>query len=121
MQDDPHGDDLARLMAAEEAEIRDDGFSDRVIDSVRRRAGVRQAVVFGSGLAGLGFAVGSLPALVRLLPQLGTTGGAAAKAPGLFDLSAYAGLITNTQMIALMLAGAMALGVATVMLALRER
>ncbi len=121
MRDDPHGDNLAKLMAAEEAGIRDDGFSDRVADGMHRHLNIRLAVISGAGLAGLGFAVGSLPALVRAIPPLKVGLDVAVKTPDLLDLPAYARLADSSQLMALAFAGALALGVASVMLALRER
>ena len=53
MRDDPEGDNLARLMAAEEAEIRDDDFSVRIADGMHRQTNLRLAIIGGAGLAGL--------------------------------------------------------------------
>ncbi len=60
-------DELESLFAAEERAIRDDGFSARVVERSRKSTAVRQLAIYGSGLAGLGFAVGGI---VELAPHL---------------------------------------------------
>ena len=62
-------DELERLLAAEERAIRDDGFSERVAERAGRGAALRQFAIYGSGLAGLGFAVGGIVELSPYLPN----------------------------------------------------
>lgn len=52
--------DLERLLAEDEAAIRDDGFSKRVADEVGRSKGVRTVTLYGAGMVGFGIAVGSM-------------------------------------------------------------
>ena len=54
---------LERLFAAEERAIRDDGFSERVAERAGKGTVLRQFAIYGSGLAGLGFAVGGIAEL----------------------------------------------------------
>lgn len=56
-------DQLERLFAAEERAIRDDGFSERVAERAGKGLALRQFAICGSGLAGLGFAVGGIAEL----------------------------------------------------------
>lgn len=53
-------DDLERLFAAEEASIRDDGFSQRVTEQARGGNGWRRTAIYGAGMAGFGVAVASI-------------------------------------------------------------
>jgi hypothetical protein len=62
-------DQLERLLAAEEQAIRDDGFSERVAERAGKGATLRQFAIYGSGLAGLGFAVGGIAELSPYLPN----------------------------------------------------
>jgi hypothetical protein len=62
-------DELERLFAAEEQAIRDDGFSERVAERAGRGTALRQFAIYGSGLAGLGFAVGGIAELSPYLPN----------------------------------------------------
>jgi hypothetical protein len=56
-------DQLERLFAAEERAIRDDGFSQRVAERAGKGLALRQFAIYGSALAGLGFAVGGIAEL----------------------------------------------------------
>ena len=60
-------DQLERLLAAEEQAIREDGFSQRVVERVGKDVIRRRTAIYGAGLAGLGFAVGGI---VELEPYL---------------------------------------------------
>ena len=62
-------DELERLLAAEEQAIRDDGFSERVAEQAGKGTTLRQFAIYGSGLAGLGFAVGGIVELSPYLPD----------------------------------------------------
>lgn len=62
-------DELERLFAAEERAIRDDGFSQRVVERVGKGTVLRQFAIYGSGLAGLGFALGGIVELSPYLPN----------------------------------------------------
>jgi hypothetical protein len=62
-------DELARLLAAEEQAIGDDGFSERVAARAGKATILRQFAIYGSGLAGLGFAVGGVVELSPYLPD----------------------------------------------------
>lgn len=63
--------DLERLLAEEEAAIRDDGFSKRVEQQAGRMRGVRRATLYGFGMVGFGIAVGSI---VEVAPQFAGVG-----------------------------------------------
>jgi hypothetical protein len=63
-------DELERLLAAEERAIRDDGFSRRVVDQAGKVIAWRRTAIFGSGLAGLGFALGGIVELTPHLPNI---------------------------------------------------
>ena len=62
-------DELEGLFAAEELAIRDDGFSERVVERAGKGTALRQFAIYGSGLAGLGFAVGGIVELSPYLPN----------------------------------------------------
>jgi hypothetical protein len=63
-------DDLERLFAAEEASIRDDGFTQRTVEQARDSNGWRRTAVYGAGMAGFGVAVASLVDLAPHLPKM---------------------------------------------------
>lgn len=63
-------DDLERLFAAEEAAIRDDGFSKRIVDQVRSGIGWRRTAIYGAGMAGFGVAVASIVDLAPFVPEM---------------------------------------------------
>jgi hypothetical protein len=63
---------LGRLFAAEEQAIRDDGFSERVAERAGKGTALRQFAIYGSGLAGLGFAVGGIFELAPILTNVGS-------------------------------------------------
>src|SRR5262245_54367949 len=65
-------DDIERLFAEEEAAIRDDGFSRRVVDQARPARPWRQTILYGSGFAGAGFAVGGIVQLYSKAPPVTT-------------------------------------------------
>ena len=65
-------DQLERLLAADEAAIKDDGFAEHVM----ARAGEadtallwRRTAIYGAGLAGSGFAVGGIVEMAPYLPD----------------------------------------------------
>jgi hypothetical protein len=53
-------DDLERLFAAEEAAIKDDGFTARVVEQAQPANRWRRPVIYGAGLVGAGFALGGV-------------------------------------------------------------
>lgn len=63
-------DDLERLFAAEETSIRDDGFSQRVVEQARGGNGWRRTAIYGAGMGGFGVAVASLVDLAPYLPNM---------------------------------------------------
>jgi hypothetical protein len=65
-------DELERLLAAEEQAIRDDGFSGRVAERAGKGTALRQFAIYGSGLVGLGFAVGGIVELSPVLTNVGS-------------------------------------------------
>lgn len=62
--------DLEAALAADEAAIRDDGFSARVAGRAERSQRLRHFVIGGAGVAGLGFAAGGLLEMQRYLPDM---------------------------------------------------
>lgn len=65
------GDDaLASLFAAEEAAIRDDGFTKRVVEQAHDGISWRRTAVYGAGMAGFGVAVASILDMAPLLPDM---------------------------------------------------
>ncbi len=63
-------DQLEKLFASEEQAIRDDGFSARVEELAARGTILRQFAIYGSALAGLGFALGGIVELGPYLPNM---------------------------------------------------
>ena len=61
-------DDIARLLAAEEAEIQDAGFSTRVRQEVGRTSHVRRLTLYCAGMLGFGVATGSVSGAVSNSP-----------------------------------------------------
>ncbi len=61
--------DLERLLAADEAGIRDDGFTRHVMSGAGRRSGFRRWTILASGCAG------ALVATTSILAWLGPAGG----------------------------------------------
>lgn len=68
--DDNGGDALASMFAAEEAQIRDDGFTKRVVEQARDGIGWRRTAIYGAGMAGFGVAVASIVDMAPLLPDM---------------------------------------------------
>ena len=68
--DAPGNDALAGLFAAEEAEIRDDGFTKRVVEQAHDSIGWRRTAVYGAGMAGFGVALASIIDMAPLLPDM---------------------------------------------------
>lgn len=65
------GDDaLAALFGAEEAAIRDDGFTKRVVEQAHDGISWRRTAVYGAGMAGFGVAVASIIDMAPLLPDM---------------------------------------------------
>jgi len=70
-QPDERGDDmLERMFAAEEAAIKDDGFSKRVTEKARGEFSWRRRIVYGAGMAGFGVALASIIDMAPYLPKL---------------------------------------------------
>jgi hypothetical protein len=63
-------DQIERLLAAEEADIGDNGFTQRVLDRAGNDLVRRKTVIYGAGLAGLGFALGGIVEMSSHLPNL---------------------------------------------------
>jgi hypothetical protein len=66
-------DGLEQLFAAEEAAIRDDGFSARVVERAgrsERGISLRRTAIYGSALVGAGFAVGGIVEMAPHLPDM---------------------------------------------------
>jgi hypothetical protein len=61
---------LASLFAAEEAAIRDDGFTKRVVEQAHDGISWRRTAVYGAGMAGFGVAVASIVDMAPLLPEI---------------------------------------------------
>jgi hypothetical protein len=68
--DEPGDDQLARMFAAEEAAISDDGFSKRVVEKARDEISWRRRIVYGAGMAGFGVALASIIDMAPHLPKL---------------------------------------------------
>ena len=88
--EEPGDDALARLFAAEESEIRDDGFSRRVTENAHDGIGWRRTAVYGAGMAGFGVALASLIDLAPHLPAMsgwvdGVSSGIREVGQGTFD------------------------------------
>jgi hypothetical protein len=64
---DPH---LESLFAAEEAAIKDCGFTQNVMAGTRHAPHVRNVALYGAGIAGFGVAAGSLSELASRFPAL---------------------------------------------------
>ena len=67
-------DELERLFASEEAAIRDDGFTQRVVEMSARRGAWRRTAIYGAGMAGFGMAVGGIVEMAPHLPMLDLSG-----------------------------------------------
>ena len=65
-------DDIERLFSEEEAAIRDDGFSRRVMDQAKSVKPWRQTILYGAGFAGAGFALGGMVQLYSKAPPVAT-------------------------------------------------
>jgi hypothetical protein len=63
-------DNLERMFAAEEAAIRDDGFSQRVMEQAGKTTAWRRTAIYGAGVAGFGFAIGGITEMAPHLPKL---------------------------------------------------
>ena len=63
-------DQLERLLAAEEAAIRDEGFTQRVVDHADKDLVRRRTAIYGACLAGLGFAIGGIVEMAPHLPNI---------------------------------------------------
>ncbi|MEP7210203.1 MAG: hypothetical protein ABI740_05140 [Alphaproteobacteria bacterium] len=129
MNSDPSEPDLDAIFAADEASIQDDGFSRRVIACMPPPSSLRRVTIYGAGLMGFGFAVASLPALVKALPPLKVAIDHAAKTPDLarlpdltrLDLTRLASWSGDSQATFLVLGAAAAMILTTLLLVLRER
>lgn len=67
---DDSGDELARLLAADEAAISDDGFSARVMSQARVTRRNRNVALYGAGMIGFGVAAGSISEAASRSPWL---------------------------------------------------
>ena len=121
MNSEPSQPDLEALLAAEEASIRDDGFSTHVSAKMDAFSGARRVTIYGAGLMGFGFAAGSLPALVRALPPLETAVNRAMRVSDLTRLPDLASLASGSQTTILVLGAAVAMILTSLLLVLRER
>ena len=121
MNGEPSQPDLEALLAAEEASIRDDGFSKQVIAAMDAAPGLRRITIYGAGLMGFGFAVGSLPALVRALPPLQTALDRTAQVADLTRLPDLASLSSGSQTTILVLGAAAAMILTSLALIMQER
>jgi hypothetical protein len=63
-------DNLEKLLAADEAAIKDDGFSARVMQDVKVTREWRKPAIYGAGAIGAGFAVGGISELAPHLKLL---------------------------------------------------
>ncbi len=63
-------DDLEGMFADEEAAIRDDGFSSRVMEQAHSGFGWRRTIVYGAGMAGFGAALAGIMEMSPYLPKL---------------------------------------------------
>jgi hypothetical protein len=119
--------DLEALLVADEASISDDGFSQRVAAGMTPSSSFRQVTIYGAGLMGFGFAVGSIPALVKALPPLRVAVDGAAKVPDLIrlpdlsSLSSFSSLSSGSQATFLVLGATVAMVLTSVLLVARER
>ena len=83
--------------------------------------GLRRVTIYGAGLMGFGFAVGSLPALVKALPPLQTAVDRATKVPDLTRLPDLASLSSGSPTSLLVLGAAVAMILTSLLLVARER
>ena len=64
-------DDLERMFTVEEAAIRDDGFTGRVMDNTHNsRFSRRRTIVYSAGMAGFGAAVAGIIEMAPHLPKM---------------------------------------------------
>ena len=120
MNSDPSQPDLEGRLAADEAAIQDDGFSTRVVTAMDTSPGLRRVTIYGAGLMGFGFAVGSLPDLVKALPPL-QTAVRATKVSDLTRLSDLASLSSGSPTTLLVLGAAVVMILTSLLLVARER
>ncbi len=124
MNSDPSQPDLEGLLAADEASIQDGGFSTRVVTAMDASPGLRRVTIYGAGLMGFGFALGSLPALVKALPPLQTAVDRAMEVPDLSRLTHLpdlASLSSGSPTPLLVLGAAVAMILTSLLLVARER
>ncbi len=70
MQSPEQPDDLERMLADEEAAIRDDGFTSRVMEQARDSFGWRRTIIYGAGMAGFGAALAGIMEMSPYLPRV---------------------------------------------------
>ena len=63
-------DNLEQMFAAEEAAIRDDGFTERVMEQAGKTTAWRRTAIYGAGIAGFGFALGGITEIAPHLPKM---------------------------------------------------
>jgi hypothetical protein len=69
-QPPPQPDDLERLFADEEASIRDDGFTARILEQAQGGFGWRRTIIYGAGMAGFGAALAGIMEMSPYLSKL---------------------------------------------------
>ena len=62
--------DVERMFADEEAAIRDDGFTSRVVEEARGGFGWRRTIIYGAGMAGFGAALAGIMEMSPYLPNV---------------------------------------------------
>lgn len=63
-------DGLERMFADEEAAIRDDGFTSRVLEQAQGGFGWRRTIIYGAGMAGFGAALAGIMEMSPYLPNV---------------------------------------------------
>ena len=90
-------DELERMFASEEAAIRDDGFTRRVVEMSARQGIGRRTAIYGAGMLGFGMAVGGIFEMAPHMPSL---------AGWLDDLQSATQSVTQTASLGASLQGA---------------
>src|SRR5262245_10060176 len=63
-------DDLGRMFADEEAAIRDDGFTARVMEQAPGGFGWRRTIIYSAAMAGFGAALAGIMEMAPYLPKI---------------------------------------------------
>jgi hypothetical protein len=61
---------LEQMFAAEEAAIRDDGFTQRVMEQAGNTIAWRRTAIYGAGVAGFGFAIGGITEMAPYMSKM---------------------------------------------------